>query len=89
MKLSGSHTFFSARAKMLSTFQCNFKGNPEFAANDYMCVCKEHRDDQESVLTCHLYEHLREGLDLLNSDHHLVKYYQLVIEERNKERERS
>ena len=50
-----------------------------------MCECMEHRDDQESLVTCRLYESYREGLDLLNNDHHLVKYYQLIIEERKRE----
>ena len=87
MKLSDAWTAFLARAHMLSTFQCNFKNNPEFVTNNFMCICKEHRDDQESVLNCRLYEHLREGLDLENNDLDLVRYYQLVIEERNRETE--
>ena len=86
MKLSESRTFYSARAMVLRTIKYNFKGNPEYAAADYMCECNEHRDDQESLLTCTLYEHLREGLDVVNSDHDLVKYYMLVIEDRSKEK---
>ena len=85
MKISEARTMFSARSSMLSTVQYNFKNHPEYKANAYKCKCGDHVDTQSSLLTCKLYSHLREGLDLLHSDSDLVKYYQLVISERQKE----
>ena len=87
MNISSARTLFSARASMLSTVKANFKNDARYAAVDYMCECGDHVDTQSDLLTCALYEKHREGLDLLNSDDHLVKYYQLVIQERLKERE--
>ena len=84
MTISQSRTFFSARSMMLSSVQWNFKNDPVFAANEYMCECGD-LDTQANLLTCRLYEHLRDGLDLAGSDTDLVKYYQLVINERQKE----
>ena len=84
MKVSEARTFFSARSMMLSTVQYNFKNNPEFKANEYRCKCGE-LDTQSSLLTCRLYSHLREGLDLSNSDADLVRFFQLVIQERQEE----
>ena len=84
MTLKQSRTFFASRSMMLSTVQTNFKNDPLFAANNYRCECGE-EDTQDNLLTCHLYEHLREGLDLVNSDIDLVTYYQLVINERRSE----
>ena len=81
MTLKQSRTFFSARSMMLSTVQTNFKNDPLFAANNYRCECGD-EDNQNNLLTCPIYEHLREGLDLVNSDIDLVTYYQLVIKER-------
>ena len=40
---------------------------------------------QSSLINCTAYKHLRDGLNVLHSDSDLVKYYQLVIEERRKE----
>ena len=73
---------------MLSTVQWNFHNNPEYRENEYRCICNEHRDDQASLLTCKLYTHLREGLDLYSSDADLVTYFQLVIQERQKKEDR-
>ena len=84
MTISQSRTFFSARSMMLTSVQWNFKSDPAFAANEYKCECGD-LDTQANLLTCRLYEHLREGLDLAGSDTDLVKYYQLVISERQKE----
>ena len=87
MKMDSARTFFSARASMLSTVKANFKGDAKFAADNYMCECREHVDTQADLLNCRLYERHREGLDLLNNDHHLVKYYRLVIKERREKEE--
>ena len=84
MTISQSRTFFSARSMMLTSVQWNFKSDPVFTANEYKCECGD-LDTQANLLTCRLYEHLREGLDLAGSDTDLVKYYQLVISERQKE----
>ena len=85
MRLSDGRTFFSARSMMLNTFQWNFKSNPEFRDNGFKCVCKEHIDSQSEVLNCRLYEHLKEGLDVYTSDLDLVKFFQLVTQERLKQ----
>ena len=84
MNVSSGRTMFSARSSMLSTIQWNFKGNPRYRANNYLCKCGD-RDTQSSLLNCTSYKHLRDGLNVLHSDSDLVKYYQLVIEERRKE----
>ena len=84
MKISEARTFFSARSMMLTTVQYNFKNNPKFKANDYRCKCGD-LDTQAGLLTCRLYAHLREGLDLSNSDTDLVRFFQLVIQERQEE----
>ena len=88
MNITNVRTLFSARASMLTTIKANFKGDPRYAATDYMCECGEHQDTQSNLLTCRLYERHREGLDLHNSDAHLVKYYQLIIQERQKDNEK-
>ena len=87
MTVVGGRVFFSARSSMLSSVQSNFKGNPEFRANGYLCQCKEHLDTQNDLLKCKLYENLKNGLDPYNSDIDLVKFFMLVIEQRRKEEE--
>ena len=86
MKVSEARTFFASRSMMLSTVQYNFKNNPKYKANEYKCKCGD-TDTQSNLLTCKLYRHLREGLDLSNSDTDLVRYFQLVIQERQEEQE--
>ena len=85
--ISEARTMFSARSSMLSTVQTNFKNNPQYKANEYKCKCGE-LDTQSNLLSCRLYSHLRNGLDLANSDSDLVRYYQLVIQDRLKEQEK-
>ena len=86
MSIADARTFFSSRSMMLSTVQYNFKNHPEYKANAYKCKCGD-LDTQSNLLTCKLYSHLREGLDLSNSDKDLVRYYQLVIQDRQQEKE--
>ena len=70
---------------MLSTVQANFKSDPVFAANNYRCECGD-EDNQDNLLTCPLYEHLRKGLDIVKSDIDLVTYFQLVLKQRLEEK---
>ena len=70
---------------MLSSVQMNFKNNPEFKANDYRCGCGDY-DHQDHLTTCLQYTHLQEGLDM-ETENGLVRFYQLVIREREKEKE--
>ena len=86
MTVSNGRTLFAARSKMLSSVQYNVESNPKYKGNSYRCECGE-IDTQENLLTCRLYAHLREDLDLSNSDTDLVRYFQLVIQERQGEQE--
>ena len=86
MRVSEARTFFSARSSMLSTVQFNFKNNNEYKANEYKCKCGD-LDTQTNLLTCRLYSHLREDLDISHSDTDLVRYYQRVIRVRLEEEE--
>ena len=88
MNLLMARTFLASRAGMLKTVQMNFKRREDYAANMYKCTCGE--DDYTSHLVdCSSYLFLQDGLDVRGSDHHLVKFYQLVIREREKEREQA
>ena len=51
-------------------------------SNEYKCECG---DFDTEALTCRLYKNLREGPDLVGPDIDFVKYYKLVISERQKE----
>ena len=64
---------------MLRTLQMNYKNKKEYVDNQYKCTCGED-DNQAHLVTCREYIHLREDLDLSNSD--LVTYYQRMIRER-------
>ena len=68
---------------MLSTVKYNFKASYVNTEDGLKCGCGE-EDRQAHLLTCPLYEHLRQDLDLENSDKDLVSFYQLVIKERQK-----
>ena len=85
MTVSLARTCFASRSMMLSSVQMNFKNKPEYKANKYRCVCKE-EDHQAHLTSCMQYKHLQEGLDM-RSDIDLVRFYQLVIREREKEKE--
>ena len=87
MNVSQARTFFAIRAQTLRTVQMNFKHKPEYVLNQWKCSCGE--DDIQSHLPhCLSYEHLREGLNLEESDHDLVLYFQRVIREREREADR-
>ena len=82
MTVEDGRTFFSYRSSMLKAVQCNFKNNRKYKENQYLCKCKEHLDSQSSLLECRLYDHLKEGLNIYSSDADLVKFFQLVIQQR-------
>ena len=85
MTVSEARTFFAYRCSMLRTIKMNFKNKKEFRDTDggFLCECGEHLDSQSALLSCKLYTHLREGLQIHSSDKDLVKYVQLVIKERH------
>ena len=86
MNISMGRTFLASRAGMLRTVQMNFKRREDYAANRYKCICGE--DDYTShLISCPSYLHLQDGLDVRGSDHHLVKFYMLVIRERERQKE--
>ena len=71
---------------MLRTVQMNFKRRADYAENMYKCTCGE--DDVTShLIYCSSYMFLQDGLNVRGSDHDLVKFYMLVIREREKEKE--
>ena len=86
MNIPMGRTFLASRAGMLKTVQMNFKRREDYAANMYKCTCGE--DDFTShLIYCPSYMFLQEGLSVRESDHDLVKFYMLVIREREKEEE--
>ena len=87
MNISYARTFFSSRAHMLKSVQMNFKRKEEYAANQYKCSCGE-EDHQSHLISCPSYQHLRQGLDLERSDSDLVRYYQLIIKEREQKEDK-
>ena len=80
MNSRDARTMFSARSRMLP-LQANYRGVPEYRENDYLCQCKKHEYNQALVVSCDLYTHLKECLDL-STDIGIVKYFQRVIQER-------
>ena len=83
MTVPRARTFFAARSSMLSTVKLNFKNKKEYAEKDYLCECGEHPDSQAALLTCRIYAHLKEGLNIFGSDNDLVTYYLRVIKDRH------
>ena len=72
---------FVARTHMLPIVQHNYKNMPEYKANGHLCECMQ-PDLQSHLVHCSALRHLQQGLDVLNSDKDLVKFYQQVIKER-------
>ena len=83
MTVTRARTFFAARSSMLSYVKLNFKNKKEYAEKDYLCKCGEHPDSQAALLTCRIYAHLREGLNIFSSDNDLVTYFIQVIKDRH------
>ena len=81
MTLKDARTFFSARCQMLPTVKMNFKHKPEYIASDHLCACGL-PDAQAHLVECASYSHLREGLRVTECDKDLVRFFQLVIQER-------
>ena len=84
MSLQQARTLFSIRAEVLPTIQMNFKNKPEYVQNLWKCKCGED-DVQSHLIYCRSYEHLREGLNLEESEKDLVYFYQKVVRERENE----
>ena len=85
MNIRDARTFFAHRSEMIRTVQMNFK--KLYTDSDHKCICGN-EDHQKHLTSCPSYTHLREGLDVEGSDLDLVRFYQLVINERVQEEER-
>ena len=90
LNLHSARLRFKIRAKMTPTIQMNFKSDPAFKANMWICVgCDNETDDgkigsldtQAHVLVCEAYSDLRDGKTLTN-DKDLVDYFAGVIRRR-------
>ena len=84
LNLADARLKFSLRARMTRTVQANYKGNPNFKANEWKCHECQVLDTQEHIVRCPMYTCLRHGKDL-SSDKDLVEYFRRVIELRNKD----
>ena len=84
-----NETLFNARRLFrfrvdLFEAKLNFKNNPQYRAEKYLCdSCESEIDQNTHVLFCSSYSALREGKDL-NNDAHLAQYLQSVLEIRTK-----
>ena len=79
MNLSEAWIYFASRSEMLPTVKHNFKNKPE-----YLCACKE-PDVQAHLVDCPSYSHFRQRLRVKELDKDLVRFYQLVIQERSED----
>jgi len=83
LNLFNARLKFKIRAHMTPTIQMNFKNDPVFKANLWMCLgCdRKTEDSQTHVLECNGYADLRDGKDL-ESDKDLVAFFAGVIARR-------
>ena len=86
MSIRDGRIFFASRAEMLRTVRMSFKSM--YGEDDLRCVCGEY-DQLSHLSSCLSYSHLKEGLRIEESDLHLVRYYQRIINERLREEERA
>ena len=82
MDVSKARLNFKIRAQMTPTIKMNFKNDPAFKNDVWMCDgCRSHQDTQKHVLSCSAYKDLRKNLDL-DKENDLVEYFSLVIRRR-------
>ena len=83
LNLFNARLKFKIRAQMTPTIQMNFRNDPVFKANSWMCLgCdRQTEDTQNHVLDCIGYADLREGKDF-NCDKDLVSFFAAVITRR-------
>ena len=82
MDVSKARLNFKIRAQMAPTIKMNFKNDPAFKNDVWMCDgCRSHQDTQKHVLSCSAYKDLRKNLDL-DKENDLVEYFSLVIRRR-------
>ena len=82
LNLNAARTKFAIRTKMTKT-KLNYKNDPSNKNSLWMCDDCQSVDSQEHILWCPAYGHLRENKDL-NDDRHLTRYFQQVLQLRDK-----
>ena len=85
MALTQSRLKFSLDMKMTRTIKSHYFGEKEFADSLWFCPGHCNRIDsiQHIAWSCEQYDHLKQGKDILNNDHDLVKFIQQVIKQRD------
>ena len=78
LNLADARLKFALRTHMTRTVQANYKGDPDFRANNWKCQECQVLDTQDHVVRCPVYLNLRTGKDLEN-DKDLVEYFRKVI----------
>ena len=84
LNIADARLKFALRTCMTKTIQANYKGDPEFRANNWKCQECQVLDTQDHVVRCPVYLNLRTGKDLEN-DKDLVEYFRKVINIRSKD----
>ena len=81
--LNNARTIFRFRVEIFEA-KINFKHNPEYKNEKYLCdSCESEVDLNSHVLYCPSYSALRHEKNL-NNDSHLAEYLQQVLEIRSK-----
>ena len=88
MSISMAGSFLASRAEKLKTLPMSLKWQEDYMVHMYKCTCGEDNYTFH-IANCSSYMFLKDGLDMTGNDHHLVRFYQLVIQEREKEREQA
>ena len=78
LNIADARLKFALRTCMTKTIQANYKGDPDFRANNWKCQECQVLDTQDHVVRCPVYLNLRTGKDLEN-DKDLVEYFRKVI----------
>ena len=82
MTLPECRTMFGLRSLMTPTIKSHQMNNQTYAKKLWKCDCGE-TDSISHVKRCVNFQHLRESLDIVNNEKHLVRYFQEVIQIRN------
>ena len=83
MSVSEARLRFKIQTFMTPTVRMNFRSDPNYRLQGWLCPDCNNIDTQDHVMSCIAFAHLRET-NLLQSDKELVDYFAQVISHRRK-----
>ena len=79
--IAEARTMFKTRTGLLP-FAGNYSNSNRYKQTNWLCICKQNREEEHHIRTCLVYQDIREKFGSLDDDENLVQFFSEVLARR-------